>query len=267
MRTMWKGYISFGLLNIPVRMGVATRKQQLSFKNLHQTCHTPIKQKRYCPHCQVEISFEEIVKGYPYEDDTFVILRDEDLQELPLKTLHTITILDFIELHEIDPLYYDKTYYLTPKEGGEKPYLILKEVMDEKGRVAVTKITIRQKESLAIIRSIGPLLGLETIFYPKEIQRDETDWDGMKRSIQILPKEREMAKELLDHLTSPFQPEKYRDEYYEALLQVIQKKIEGRQIQKVKTDVPGDKKVVDIMTRLQESIEEVKKERETHYSS
>lgn len=260
MRAMWKGAISFGLLNIPVKMSTATQRKQVAFHQLHKECHTPIKQKRFCPHCQEEVPYQELVKGYPVDDDTYVVIRTEDFHKLPLKSIRSIDILDFIQLQEIDPLYFHKTYYLTPQEGGEKPYLLLKEVMAERGRVAVTKITIRQKESLALIRIMGDLLGLETLFYAEEVR--STDVSQLQIAldrVQIHPREREMALELVDNLTTSFHLEKYRDEYQEALQALIQKKMEGEEVQSLDRDWMKEGRVVNIMEKLKASVEQTKR--------
>lgn len=257
MRAMWKGAISFGLLNIPVKMSTATQKKTISFHTLHEECHTPIKQRRFCPRCKEEVPYEKTLKGYPYQGDTYVIITPDDLASLPLKTTKTIDILDFIQLNEIDPIYFHKTYYLTPQEGGEKPYFILKEVMEEKGRVAVTKITIRQKESLAIIRIIGDVLGLETIFYGEEIrQTEDLEIEELKKKITIHPREKEMALQLVDNLTTRFEPEEYKDDYREALLEVIRRKVDGEEIERVTPHREERGQVVDIMEKLKASLEE-----------
>lgn len=262
MRAMWKGAISFGLLNIPVKMSTATQKKQVAFHQLHERCHTPIKRKLFCPHCQEEVHSEQLVKGFLYEPDTYVIITKEDLEHLPLKSIRSIDILDFIDIHEIDPLYFHKTYYLTPQEGGEKPYLILKEVLAERGQVAVTKITIRQKESLAIIRIIDELLGLETIFYPEEVRSTEgVAIHALQERVSIHPREKEMALQLLDNLSTPFLPENYRDEYREALMALIQKKVDGKELQRVEGGGMKEGQVVDIMEKLKASVEKTRQER------
>lgn len=262
MHTMWKGFISFGLLNVPVKMSTATQKKTVSFNNLHRVCHTPIQQRRFCPHCEEEVPYEELVKGYPYHSNTYVIITREDLEGLPLKSTKTIDILDFIDLKEIDPLYFDKTYYLTPQEGGEKPYFLLQEVMEEKGRVAVTKIAIRQKESLAIIRVINDVLGLETLFFEEEIRSTSlVEIEERKDSITIHPREKEIALQLMDTLTTSFEPERYKDEYREALLEVIRGKIEGQDVKEVIPSKERKGEVIDIMDRLKASLEKTKRER------
>ncbi len=262
MRAIWKGALSFGLLNVPVKLGTATSRKTISFNNLHRECHTPIKMKRYCHHCQREVEYEELCRGYEYEDKSYVIITEENLEELPVKSKKTIDILDFISLEEIDPVYYDKSYYLTPQEGAEKPYYLLKKTMESRGRVAVTKITIRKKESLAIIRTLEHLLLLETMFYPEEVREiEEPGLDESKYSGMVSEKEMEMAQELLDNLTSEFQPDKYRDRYREAMMEIIRKKIEGQEVEFPSPAPSQEGKVVNIMEKLKASVEESKRER------
>ena len=155
MQTVWKGSVSFGLINVPVKMSTATRRENIAFTTLHKECNTPLKQKRYCPKCDREVAYEEVAKGYEYEPGKFVIMSEEDLDAIQVKSSKYIDIVDFIRIDEVDPIFYDKTYYLAPEKGGEKPYLILRDAMKQTGRVAVAKVAIRQKEYLCLVRLVG----------------------------------------------------------------------------------------------------------------
>lgn len=259
MQTVWKGSISFGLLNVPVKMSVATAKENISFRTLHKECFTPLQQKRYCPNCNKEVAYQDIVKGYEYQEGQFVIIQDEDLENIPVKSTKTIDIVDFIKLEEVDPIYYDKTYYLAPGEGGEKPYLILRNAMEQTGRVAVAKVTIRQKENLALIRIVNGALAIETMFFPAEVRPvDDLGLEQLEEKIEIKPMEMEMAVKLVENLTEPFDPHKYKDEYREELLKVIRAKVEGQEITQAKP-VAEKAQVVDLMEKLRASVEATKK--------
>ncbi len=263
MQTVWKGSISFGLLNVPVRMSVATSKENIRFRTLHKKCHTPLMQKRYCPHCDFEVEYHDTVKGYEYEENKFVIIKDEDLENIPVESTKTIEIVDFIRLEEVDPVYYDKTYYLRPGDGGEKPYLILRNAMKETGRVAVAKVTIRQREHLALIRLIGDVIGLETMFFPEEVRSaDELGIKNLEEKIQIRDAEMDMAVKLVENLTAEFDPTKYNNEYREELLKLIRAKIEGEDIEEAKP-IPEKTQVLDLMEKLRASVEATSKEKKS----
>ena len=254
MQTVWKGSVSFGLINVPVKMSTATKRENIAFKTLHKECNTPLKQKRYCPKCDREVAYEEVTKGYEYEPGHFVIMSEEDLDAIQVKSSKYIDIVDFIKIDEVDPIFYDKTYYLAPEKGGEKPYLILRDAMRQTGRVAVAKVTIRQKEYLCLVRLVGEALALETMFFPEEV-RDTQDLGvtSVQESIQIRPEEMQMAVQLVENLTAPFTPEKYKDTYREELLKVIRAKVEGREV--VETEpVPEQENVIDLMEKLRKSV-------------
>lgn len=254
MQTVWKGSVSFGLINVPVKMSTATRRENIAFKTLHRECNTPLKQKRYCPKCDREVPYEEVTKGYEYEPGRFVIMSEEDLDAIQIKSSRYIDIVDFIKIDEVDPIFYDKTYYLAPEKGGEKPYLILRDAMRETGRVAVAKVAIRQKEYLCLVRLVGEALALETMFFPDEVRPSgELGIAGVEQSIQIRPEEKQMAVQLVENLTAPFAPGKYKDTYREALLNVIRAKVEGREV--IETEpVPERENVIDLMEKLRKSV-------------
>ncbi|MDW7673103.1 MAG: Ku protein [Bacillota bacterium] len=259
MQTVWKGSVSFGLLNVPVKMGVATSRENISFRTLHKECNTPIQQKRYCPNCDKPVEYDETVRGYEYQEGKFVIIKDDDLENIPVKTTKTIDIVDFIKLEEVDPVYYDKTYYLAPGEGGEKPYLILRDAMQQTGRVAVAKVTIRQKENLALVRIVGETLALETMFFPTEVRStEELGIKELEKRIEVKQMEMDMAVQLIENLTEPFDPHKYHDEYREELLKVIRAKVDGEEITQVQPTV-AKPQVIDLMEKLRASVEATKK--------
>lgn len=262
MRTLWKGSISFGLVNVPIKMYTATSKESLSFRQLHSECRNPITYQKYCPNCDKVISSEEIVSGYEYEKGKYVILKDEDFDNIPVASTRTIDIVDFVELSDIDPIYYSKSYFLSPNEGGEKAYILLSQALRETRKVAVAKITIRDKESLACIRVLeNGTICLETMYFPAEVRESgELKIEDIVKKIKVSDTELTMAKQLISSLSTEFRPEKYTDEYREQLLNIIRAKIEGEQVELPERAVSG--KVVDLMDALRASLELAQQERE-----
>ena len=260
MRTIWKGAVNFGLVNIPVKMLTATSKNNIKFRYLHEKCNTPVKTTRYCPSCEKEVTFDEIVKGYEYADQQFVVLKEEDFANIPVKTTKTIDIIDFVKLEEIDPVYYIKSYYLNPGEGGEKPYFLLRNSLQETNKVAVTRISIRSKESLALIRVMDEVLVLETMYYADEVKPVEgLGVKKMGKQIEINEREKELAVEIINNLTDQFKPEKYENRYRQHLREIIDKKIAGEDI-KIPEIKEGDAKVLDLMEKLKKSVESIEQE-------
>lgn len=252
MHTVWKGSISFGLVNIPVKMFTATEDKDIRFKYIHKECHTPVKYKKTCPACNKDVQPEDIVRGYEYEPGRFVILTEEDFESIEVKSEKSVEILDFVKLEEIDPIYFDKTYFLGPQETGGKAYTLLREALNGKKRIAVAKITIRDRESLAVIRVYNNVLVLETIFYPDEV-RDSKQVPGVPENLQTTKAELDMAAQLIDNLTTAFDPDKYRDTYRERLLEKINAKVEGKDfVVKKETDKEN---IVSLMEALKQSIQ------------
>lgn len=259
MHTMWKGSISFGLVNIPVKMFAATEDKDIRFKILHKKCRTPIKQERVCPTCKEEIGPDDLVRGFEYEPGKFVLIDDEDLEAIRPATARTAEILDFVDLREIDPIYFDKSYYLAPQENnGDKAYSLLRQAMQKTGRIAIAKITIRNKQSLAVIRVLNNILILETIFYPDEV-RPVSQVPGVPENVRIEERELAMAEQLIESLTAEFKPEKYKDEYREELMNLIRKKAEGKEI--VTAPEAPQRNVVDLMAALQASLQQTQEMR------
>ncbi|HEX2217856.1 MAG TPA: Ku protein [Gemmatimonadales bacterium] len=253
-RAIWSGSIGFGMVSIPVKLFGATESKDISFNLLHATCGTRLKQLRWCPTDEREVPWSETVRGYAYAKDQYVTLTDEDFEKLPLPSKHTIELTAFVKEDEIDPVYYERSYHLAPDERGEKAYALLIRTLEKKGLTAIATITIRKKEQLCALRPKDGALMLETLYYPDEIRaRPEMDLDNVK----ITDRELDMAFTLIDLLRKPFDPEEYKDQYREALTQVIDAKLEGREV--VESPPSRESKVLDLADALRRSVEAAKK--------
>lgn len=253
-RAMWSGAISFGMVNIPVKLFSATSAKDVSFNLIHAACGTRVQQKRWCPTDEVEVPWEEIVRGYEYAKGQYVTLTDEDFEQLPLPSKHTIDITGFVQSAEIDPVYYERSYYLEPDAKNEKAYALLLRALEEKSLTGIATITMRKKEQLCSIRSQEGTLMLETLFYPDEVQLErEVDLSKVK----IDSRELDMAFALIDLLKKPFDPTEYKDQYREALAEMIDAKLEGKEV--VTSPPPRDTKVIDLADALARSVAAARK--------
>lgn len=255
-RAMWKGAISFGLVTIPVSVYPATEEKTLRFNQLHDEDGGRIRMKRTCSIDGEEIGYEHIVKGYEYEKDRYVILTDEDFEAIPVESSRAIDIQQFVELEEIDPMQYKKSYYLVPEETGAKAYALLREALNRSGKVGIAKVSFRDKEHLAALRFRDEAFVLETMYWPDEIR--EADFGGVDVSAKIRPNELEMAQTLIDNLTADWDPAEFKDEYREAMLRIVEAKINGEEIEIV--EAAPTAKVVDLMEALKASVAAAKKE-------
>lgn len=256
MHTMWKGSISFGLVNIPIKLFSATEDKDIKLRNLHKECNTPVQYEKVCPNCEKELENTDIVKGYEYVKGKFVILSDEELNEL--KDEHeekAVEIIDFVKLDEIDPIYFNRSYFMGPGDNGSKAYALLREALQKSGKIGIAEITIRSKQHMAIIRVYKNSLVMETIHYPDEV-RNVGEVPGVPENIEINEKELDTAIMLIDQLTTEFEPEKYKDEYRTALMELIESKVNNNEGTTSK-EAPRTN-VVDLMSALQASIERTK---------
>jgi DNA end-binding protein Ku len=257
-RAIWKGAVSFGMVSIPIKLYTATDDKDVAFHLLHRKDHARIRQQRYCPEDDAVVEWNDVVRGYEIAPDQYVVMEPEDFEKVPVDTTHTIEITDFVPLAQIDPIYYQRTYYLEPEQTGGKPFTLLREVLKDSELVAIAKVTLRQKEQLCTLRVYNNTLALETMAYADEI-RSTADLD-VPGDAEVGERELTMAKSLVEMLTGDFEPEKYRDNYREALLELIEAKAEG---QEIKRPAPAVGKVTDLMEALRASIEAAKQERET----
>ena len=254
-RAMWKGAISFGLVSVPVGLFTATDEKSLHFNQLHDEDFGRIKMQRVCSKCGEMVDFEHIVKGYEYEKDKYVVMTNEDFDAVPVESSRAIDIVQFVALEDIDPIYFQKSYYLVPEESGLKAYQLLRRAMEEDGRVAIAKVAFRDKEHLAALRFKDDVFVLETMYWPDEIRA--ADFDILDKKVDVRDTEVQMAKSLIDNLTEPFEPQKFKDEYREALLEIVEKKVAGEEIEAIPEPEPT--KVVDLMEALKASVEQTKK--------
>jgi DNA end-binding protein Ku len=252
MHTVWKGAISFGLVHVPVKMFAAVEDKDIAMRLIHRECGGPVAYVRTCKNCGKEVANEEIAKGYEYEKGRFVLFGKDELDALAAEASKTIRILDFVDMREIDPVYFQRSYYLAPDQAGAGAYSLLLEAMKRTGRIGIANVSIRSKGSLAAIRFIENCLVLETIAWPDEV-RPVQQVPGLPERTAVSEKELEMATMLIDHLTGPFEPEKYRDEYRERLMEAIQAKIAGKEVHIAPEQERTN--VIDLMAALQASLE------------
>jgi DNA end-binding protein Ku len=258
MRPIWSGTISFGLVSVPVRMYPATESKELRFHFLHKKDLTPIAYEKVRRDDREPVDRDEIVRGFEIEKGRYVPLEDDDLDRLDIELTHSVDICDFVDLDDIDPVYFRKAYYLLPAEGAEKPYRLLVRALEETGKVGIAKVVIRNKQHLAAVRPYKGVLLLETMYYADEVRKPEA-LDGDLGKARLQSAEVEMAKSLVENLSDTFKPEKYDDEYRKELLELIKAKAKGQPLPEPAREQEGE--VVDLMAALRESVERTKKQR------
>lgn len=257
MHTMWKGSISFGLVNIPIKLHTATEDKDIKLRTLHNKCHAPIKYEKICSVCEEEVKPEDIVKAYEYTKGKFVVLDHDELEKLRKENEEkAVEIIDFVKMEQIDPIYYDRSYYMSPSEGGGKAYSLLRKALLESQKVGLAKIIIRSKEQLAVIRVYENILVMETIHYPDEV-RKAGDVPSVPSEDKVTKRELDTAILLIDQLTTEFEPEKYTDDYRTALLELIESKRNGQETVSAATKEVASN-VTDLMAALQASIDRTK---------
>ena len=259
-RSMWKGVVSFGMVSIPIRLYNATESSaKVSFRQLCPEHKSPISYKRWCPEGEHEVAYGDILKGFEVGRDRYVILDDKDLDNLPLATAHSVDIQEFVPAEDIEPgLYFNNAYFIEPEELGKKPYHLLRKALEATGRMAIAKIALRDREHLCALHPNGEGILMNTLHWPDEIRTTE-GLKGLEGEVKINPKELEMAKALIESLADKFEPQRYKDEYREAVMRVVQAKIDGEVIEA--PAAPQAAKVMDLMEALRASVEAAKKQR------
>jgi DNA end-binding protein Ku len=262
MHTMWKGSISFGLVNIPIKLHAAIEDKDIKLRTLHNKCNAPIKYQKICSVCGEEVKPEDIVKAYEYTKGKFVVLDQEELEQLRKENEEkAVEIIDFVKMNQIDPIYFDRSYYMSPHEGGSKAYSLLRKALQESQKVGLARIIIRSKEQLAVIRVYENTLVMETIHYPDEV-RSAVDVPNVPLEDKVIKRELDTAILLIDQLSSEFEPEKYIDEYRTALLELIEAKRNGKELVTAATKEVTNN-VTDLMAALQASIDRTKPKKST----
>jgi DNA end-binding protein Ku len=258
VRAIWSGVISFGLVSVPVRMYSATESKELRFHFLDRRDMSPVGYEKVSKESGKTVPPDEIVRGFEIEKGQFVPIEDEDLDRLDIELTHSIDICDFVDLDEIDPIYFRKAYYLLPQEGAEKPYRLLVRALEETGKVGIAKVVIRNKQHLAALRAHDDRLIIETMYYADEIRQPES----VNGKARLQKAEVDMAKSLVENLSEPFRPERYDDTYRKELLDLIKAKAKGKDLPEPKDE--GEAEVVDLMAALRESVEQTqRKQRKT----
>ena len=259
MRAIWKGAVSFGLVSIPVKLYTATEEKDVSFHQVHREDGGRIRYKRVCQIDGEEVAYADIAKGYELPSGETVVLTDEDFADLPLTSSRVVDVLSFVPLEQVDPIYFAKSYYLEPEKNATKPYVLLRDALQQADSVALVKVAIRTREALATLRVRDGVLVLETMVWPDEVRAP--DFGFLDEHVTVRPQELAMAESLIESMTGEFDPDLYHDEYRQALEQVIEAKIEGREVVEQPVQEEDTGSVVDLMAALRASVAAAKKGR------
>ena len=259
MRAIWKGAVSFGLVSIPVKLYTATEEKDVSFHQVHREDGGRIRYKRVCQIDGEEVAYADIAKGYELPSGETVVLTNEDFADLPLSTSREVDVLSFVPLEQVDPIYFAKSYYLEPEKNATKPYVLLRDALQQADSVALVKVAIRTRESLATLRVRDGVLVLETMVWPDEVRAP--DFGFLDEDVTVRPQELAMAESLIESMSADFDPDLYHDEYRQALEKVIEAKIEGREVVEQPVQEEDTGSVVDLMAALRASVAAAKKGR------
>lgn len=256
MHTMWKGSISFGLVHIPIKLYAATESKDVSFRTLHDACHTPIRYQKYCPVCDEVVEQNHLIKGYEVNQGEFITVTDQELQALKGDQVRAVEILDFVNLSEIDPVYFNRSYFIGPNENGGKAYALLRQALNDTGKIGLAKLTLHSKEYLAVVRVYENGLMLETMYYPDEV-RPVAHVPGLDQLGTFEEKELDTAKQLIEQLTITFEPNHYKNEFREEVQHMLEEKLTGHETTTAKK-APVRENVVDLLAALQASVDETR---------
>jgi DNA end-binding protein Ku len=256
MRTIWNGSISFGLVNIPIGLALATQRSDIAFRTLHRECGTPIKQKRFCPFHERDVEADELVKGWEVTKGEFVIVEEADLESVALQRSHSIEILRFVQLANVDPVYFDRTYYLAPAgaDAQRRPYVLLLRAMEETGMAAIGKFVLWGKENLCLVRPHGDTLALETLFFAEDV-RSRAEIEEAVAETEVKGPELALAQQVIQSLAGDFEPEEFENEYRRDLKTMLEAKIAGQEI--AKPEPVPETPVIDLMEALRRSVADV----------
>ena len=255
-RAIWKGSISFGLVNIPIALYSATRREELKFRLLRKTDLSPVNYKRVAEKDGKEVSWDQIVKGYEYEKGKYVVLKEEDFERVDLEATQTVDIKDFVDQEDIDPMFFYKPYYLEPQKGGDKAYALLRDALKDSNKVGIAKVVIKTRQYLAGVKPEDSALVLELMHFADELADPEKL--HVPKKTEVGKREMNMAKSLIDSMSSKWDPGKYKDDYREALMEVIEEKVEagGKEIEEKPKRAPKPTKIIDLVSVLQKSLEQ-----------
>src|SRR5467141_189993 len=255
-RAIWKGSISFGLVNIPIALYPATKGEELKFRLLRKTDLSPVNYKRVAEADGKEVPWDQIVKGYEYEKGKYIVLKDEDFERVDLEATQTVDIQDFVEVDEIDPMFFYKPYYLEPQKGGDKAYALLRDALKDSKKVGIAKVVIKTRQYLAGVKPEDGALVLELMHFADELA--DTGKLHLPKKVEVGKREMNMARSLIDSMSAKWNPEKYHDDYREALMEVIEEKVEagGKEIEEKPRKASKPTKVIDLVSVLQKSLEE-----------
>jgi DNA end-binding protein Ku len=260
MKSLWKGSLTFGLVNIPVRLYSAVEEKSLRFHLLHEEDGGRIKYQRSCSKCGKEVTWDDIVKGYEYSKDHYVTFNQDELSALDVDSIKAIDVVTFVPLESIDPVYFNKTYYVAPEASGLKAYRLLQEALDAEGQVGIAKIALREKEHLATIRLMDGVFVLETMHWPDEIRTPE--FEELEKKIDVRDAEVKMARQLIQQLSGDFNPEEFTDDYRTRLEELVERKVEGEEVTVAAAPEEEPTKVVDLMEALKASVADAKSKKD-----
>jgi DNA end-binding protein Ku len=256
MRTIWNGSVSFGLVNIPIGLALATQRSDIAFRTLHRECGTPIKQKRWCPFHERDVEADELVKGWEFVKGEYVFVEESDLEAVALQRSQSIEILRFVQLDEVDPVFFDRTYYLAPAStpAARRPYVLLLRAMTDSGMAAIGKFVLWGKENLCLIRPHGDSLALETLFFAEDV-RSRAEIEEAVAETDVQPAELELAQQVIQSLVGEFHPEEFENHYRGELREMLEAKVAGQEIKR--PEPAPETPVVDLMEALRRSVQQV----------
>jgi len=249
--SVWKGTLSFGLLAIPVKLYTAARSQRMNLHQLHKVCHTRLKQPLYCPQCNRQVERSEVVRGYEYEKGQYVVVNEEDIKKITPRSSTVMEIVAFVKQEQIDPIYFDASYFMLPDKDSEKPYALLLKTLEDSNRVGIATVTMHQREYTVFIRPRKNGLTIHTMYYANEI-REVAGYGQAEKDVKLKPAEIKLAEQLIESLSQDFKPEQFHDKFQENLKALIEAKQKGKTV--VAEQKPGPARVIDMMEALKKSL-------------